>query len=99
MKKNKNVNFIVYIHIFLFAVAVIFYLALRFNWSLIIPIFAIFNFVFLFINIPLAITSFILKIKGLFSRKFATAIIIFSILNSIVGILVWYILIVLLQKP
>ena len=46
MKKNKNVNFIVYIHIFLFAVAVIFYLALRFNWSLIIPIFAIFNFFF-----------------------------------------------------
>ena len=47
------------------------------------------NYFFLFVNIPFSIFSIILKAKGCFSKKWGIYILVFSILNILVGIAGW----------
>ena len=98
--KSKNWNFLLYIHGALLLWFVLFII------SLLIPdggkaasILAVGNAFFLFANIPLAVFSFILKAKDRFSMAYETPIVVLSILNIIVGILMWLFVVMLIQKP
>ena len=97
---TKNWNFLLYIHSALLLWFVLFII------SLLIPdggkaagILAVGNSLFLFANIPLAIFSFILKAKDRFSIAYETPIVVLSIINIIVGILMWLFVVMLMQKP
>lgn len=88
--KTKKWDFLVYIHGALLLWFVLFVV------SLFIPdgghtagALAIGNALFLFANIPLAVFSLILKAKDRFSIEYESPIVVLSILNTIVGILVW----------
>ena len=98
--KSKNWNFLLYIHGVLLLWFVLFII------SLLIPdggkaasILAVGNAFFLLVNIPLAVFSFILKAKDRFSMAYETPIVVLSILNIIVGILLWLFVVMLIQKP
>lgn len=93
-------NFLVYVH------AVLLLWAMMFICCLFVPgggsiasILAIGNIFFLFINIPLAIFSFILKAKDRFSIDFEGPIAVLSVLNSIIGAIAWALFILLMQSP
>ena len=98
--KSKNWKCLHYIHGALLLWFVLFII------SLLIPdggkaasILAVGNAFFLFANIPLAVFSFILKAKDRFSMAYETPIVVLSILNIIVGILMWLFVVMLIQKP
>ena len=57
------------------------------------------NFFYLFVNIPLAICTFVLISKDFITgaKKVPTAVL--SVLNLIIGIIAWYFIILLIQKP
>ena len=50
---------------------------------------AIGNALFMFVNIPLSLLSFVLMAKGRFSRKYNIPIAVLSVLNTGVSIAVW----------
>ena len=98
--KSKKWNFLIYIHGALLLWFVLFII------SLLIPdsgktasILAVGNALFLFANIPLAVFSFILKAKDRLSIAYETPIVVLSILNIIVGILMWLFVVMLMQMP
>ena len=98
--KTKNWNFLVYVH------GALLLWALLFVFSLFIPdggktasVLAVGNALFLFANIPLAVLSFILNARDRFSIACKTPIVVLSILNIIVGILMWLFVVILMQMP
>ena len=98
--KTKNWNILIYLHGALLLWFVLFVT------SLFIPdggktagILAIGNALFLFANIPLAVLSFILNAKDRFSIACKTPIVVLSILNIIVGILMWLFVVMFMQMP
>ena len=60
---------------------------------------AIGNALFLFVNIPFAVVSFLLKKKGCFSKPYERPISVLSLLNLLVGIAAWLFVSVLFRKP
>ena len=98
--KTRNWDFLLCIHGALLLWFVLFIV------SLLIPdggktasILAVGNALFLFANIPLAVLSFILNAKDRFSIACKTPIVVLSILNIIVGILMWLLVVMLMQMP
>ena len=98
--RDKNWNFLVYVHGALLLWAVLFIV------SLFIPdggktasVLAIGNALFLFVNIPLAVFSLILKAKDCFSIDHEGPTVVLSIANIIVGVLAWLFVVMLLQSP
>ncbi len=98
--KNKNWNFLVYVHGGLLLWALLFVV------SLFIPdsgktasVLAIGNALFLFVNIPLAVFSFILRAKDCFSIEYESPVVVLSILNTIIGIVLWIFVVLLAQSP
>lgn len=96
---SRKWHHIVYLH------AVLFLWALGFLVCLFIPgggriagILAIGNYLFLFLNIPLAIFSFVLRAKNRLDAAYKGTIAVLSILNTLVGIAAWLSVILLLQK-
>lgn len=97
---NKKWNILVYVH------AVLLLWAFLFVCCLMIPgcgsiagVLSVGNFFFLFVNIPLAIFSFILKAKDCFCTEYEGPIAVFSVLNMIVGAIAWILMILLMQSP
>ncbi len=95
--KNKNWNNLVYVHSGLLLWALLFVV------SLFIPdggktasVLAIGNALFLFVNIPLAVFSFILKAKDRFSIEYESPVVVMSILNTIIGIVMWLFVLLLI---
>ena len=98
--KNKNMNFFVYLHGILLLWAVLFLICLSIpalrgmldflGWG---------NLLFLFVNIPFSLVSLVLKAKGRFSRKYGIPIVVLSLLNTVVGIMVWWFVVLLFQMP
>ena len=98
--KNKNWNLLVYVHAGLLLWALLFVISLFIPGSdNVLTVLALGNALFLFVNIPLALFSFVLKAKGYFDIQYKRPIVVLSILNIFVGIAVWYCLMLLLQKP
>lgn len=93
----KGKNYYFYLH------AVLLLWAALFAWSLFFihdggktaGTLAVGNFAFIFLNIPLALRSFVLAAKGRFSQKFTIPIIVMSILNTAMGVNAWAFLILL----
>ena len=98
--KSKNWNFLLYIHGALLLWFVLFIISLLIpDGSKATSILAVGNVFFLLANIPLAVLSFILNAKDRFSIACKTPIVVLSILNIIVGILMWLFVVMLMQKP
>ena len=98
--KNKNLDFFVFLHAILLLWAVLFLICLS------IPVLrdmldflAWGNILFLFVNIPFSLVSLVLKAKGHFSRKYGIPIVVLSLLNTTVGIMVWWFVVLLSQMP
>ena len=98
--KNMKWNYLVYVH------AVLLLWAVAFICCLVVPgggsvasVLAIGNIFFLFVNIPLAIFSFILKAKDRFGIDYEGPIAVLSVLNSIIGAIAWTLFILLMQSP
>ena len=98
--KNKKWNIIVYLH------AVLLIWALLFVGSLVVPdvrkiagVLAIGNVLFLFVNIPFAVVSLVLKAKKYFSIQYEAPVVVLSILNIVIGILAWIFVVLVLQMP
>lgn len=98
--KTKKWNFLLYVHGALLLWFVLFVI------SLFIPdggktasVLAIGNALFIFINIPLVVLSFVLKAKDCLGTDYESPIAVLSILNAIVGILAWIFVILLLHSP
>ena len=98
--KNMKWNFLVYVHAVLLLWAVVFICCLIVSGGgNIVSVLAIGNLFFLFVNIPLAIFSFILKARDRFSIDYEGPIAVLSVLNSIVGAIAWTLIILLMQSP
>ena len=98
--KNKNWNFLVYVHGGLLLWALLFVVSLLIPDSgKIVSVLAVGNALFLFVNIPLAVFSFVLKAKGHFDLQYEGFVVVLSILNIIVGITAWLFVILLLRMP
>ncbi len=100
INESPNWNFLVYVHGSLLLWALLFVV------SLLIPdggktasVLAVGNALFLFVNIPLAVFSFILKAKDRFSIEYESPVVVLSILNTIVGIILWIFVVLLAQSP
>lgn len=98
--KDKNWSFLVYVHGGLLLWVLLFVV------SLFIPdggktagVLAIGNAMILFINIPLSISSLILKAKNLFDIDYEGSATVLSIINLIIGIVAWLFVVLLLQSP
>ena len=98
--KNNKWNIIVYLH------TILLLWALLFIGSLYIPdggrtasALAIGNALFMFVNIPFAVVSLVLKAKGYFSVEYEKPIVVLSILNIIIGAIAWYVVVLLLHSP
>ena len=98
--RPKKWNFLLYVHGALLLWFVFFVI------SLFIPdggktasVLAMGSVLFLFINIPLVVLSFVLKAKDCFGTDYKRPIAVLSILNAIVGILAWIFVFLLLQSP
>lgn len=98
--KNKNWSFLVYVHAGLLLWALLFLVSIFVpGGGKIVSVLAIGNALFLFVNIPLAVFSFVLKAKGYFDVQYKSFVVVLSILNLIVGIAAWLFVIFLLQTP
>ena len=88
--KNNKWNFLVYVHGFLLLWALVFNIHIASNCHgalmRILPFGIIF---FLFVNIPLAVLSFVLIGKGRFTNGYKWSVGVLSVLNSAVGIFAW----------
>ena len=98
--KTKNWNILIYLHGALLLWFVLFVT------SLFIPdggktasVLAIGNALFLFVNIPLAVFSFILRVKDRFSTEYERLVVVLSILNTVIGIVLWIFVVLLAQSP
>lgn len=98
MKEHKNADFIIYIHSFLFLWAVAFLACLQFyQLRNALSVIAFGNIAFLFFNIPFSVISFVLKIKGFISIKYAKSLVVLSIVNILVGIAAWIFVAIVLR--
>ena len=98
--KKTSLNFIVYPHVVLLVWAMLFLISLFMSdGGKTAGVLAIGNFLFLFVNIPFALFSLALKVKGCFSKKHDTPIVVLSFLNIVVGIIAWLLAVLLLQMP
>lgn len=98
--KNTKWNIMIYLH------AALLIWALLFLGSLIIPdggktasVFAVGNFLLLFVNIPFAALTLVLQAKNYFSTPYKVPAVVLSILNIVVGVISWLWVILLLQMP
>lgn len=98
--KNRKWNFMVYVHAGLLLWAFLFLCSLCIpDGGITASILASGNFFFLFLNIPLAVFSFVLKAKACFDLRYEGIAVVLSILNIIVGIAAWLFVALLLQMP
>lgn len=98
--KAKKWDFLLYVHRVLFFWFVLFVISLSIpDGGITAGVLAIGNPLFLLINIPLAVLSFVLKAKNRFSTDCERPIVVLSTVNAIVGILAWIFVILLLQSP
>lgn len=95
--KPSKWNILVYVHAALLLWAVLFICGLL-VFSKTNFVFAFGNFFFLFVNIPLAILSFVLMSKDYIDIKYKVPTAVLSVLNIIVGISAWYFVILLIQE-
>lgn len=97
--KNRKWDFLVYVHAVLLLWAVIFICCLFVpGGGRIASMLAIGNIFFLFVNIPLAIFSFILKSKDRFDIDYKRPVTVLSVLNSIIGAIAWALFILFMQS-
>ena len=98
--KNRNWNFLVYVHAALLLWALLFVVSIFIpDGGKIASVLAIGNALFLFVNIPLAVFSFILRVKDRFSTEYERSVVVLSILNTIIGIVLWIFVVLLAQSP
>ncbi|MBR4864092.1 MAG: hypothetical protein IKU07_05895 [Oscillospiraceae bacterium] len=98
--KNRNWNFLVYVHsvlllwVILFCCCVIVPVPAAFGWFM-----GIGMCLFLFVNIPLGVFSFILKAKLCFDIDYEGPISVLAVTNMLVGVAAWFFYIMLLLSP
>ena len=98
--KNRNWNFLVYVHGSLLLWALLLALSLSVpDGGKTAGVLAAGNALILFVNIPLAVFSFVLKAKGRFDLQYERFAIVLSILNLIIGIAAWLFVLLLLKMP
>ena len=97
--KIKNWNFLIYLHGALLLWFVLFVTSLFIqDGGKTASVLAIGNALFLFVNIPLGIFSLVLNKKNHFDQHKALAIVL-SIINMLVGIVMWLFVVMLTQMP
>lgn len=98
--KRKKWDFLLYVHAVLLLWALLFLCsALLLDDGRIVSIFATGTPLFLFVDIPFSIFSFVLNRKGFFRATYQKPITVLSVLNTLVGITAWILVIWLLQSP
>ena len=98
--KTKNWNILIYLHGALLLWFVLFVTSLFIpDGGKIASVLAIGNALFLFVNIPLTVFSFILRVKDRFSTEYERLVVVLSILNTIIGIVLWIFVVLLAQSP
>lgn len=98
--RSKKWNILVYLHASLLLWAMLFVNSLHIpDGGKTAGVLSVGNILFLLVNIPLAIFSFVLNAKGFFSKAYRGPIVVLSIMNAIIGIIAWLFIILLLQKP
>lgn len=98
--KNMKRNILFYVHAILLLWAIMFVGSLFISdGGKIAGTLAIGNALFLFVNIPLSVASFVLKAKNFFGQKYAGVMAVLSILNTVVGVAAWVFAVVLMQSP
>lgn len=98
-QKKKLHNWILIPNIVLFVWAVFFVASIILSWGHTAGIISIGQVLFLFINIPLAILSFVFIAKKRVSKKIIVPLIIFAVLNIIFSIADWIFVILLINMP
>lgn len=98
--KNKKGSIFICLHAVLLLWAFLFFIGVWIpDGGKAASIFAAGNAMFLFVNIPFSLLSFVLAAKERFCPKYHTPIVVLAILNTIIGIIVWIFAVLLLQKP
>lgn len=97
--KTRKWDFLFYVHGALLLWFVLFVISLSIpDGGKTASVLAIGNALFLFINIPLVVFSFVLKAKDRFGTGYERPIAVLSVLNALVGILAWIFVILLMQS-
>ncbi len=97
--KNRKWNMLVYVHGILLLWALLFIGSLTLHdGGRTAGVLAPGNALFLFVNIPLAVFSFVLKRKKCFDKSYETPIVVLSRLNAMVGIAAWIFLAMLIHE-
>lgn len=97
--KTKTWNFLIYLHGALLLWFVLFVTSLFMpDGGKTVSVLAIGNALFLFVNIPLGIFSLVLNKKNHFDQHKTLAIVL-SIINMLVGIVMWLFVVLLMQMP